>query len=172
MRTACEVKLDSGLVAGAQNEKSGAAKRDNRANPPKNSIDALQECSDYGGQKGVVVGVENHGNMSVEQMLYILESVDSSWFGINLDTSNYIVETDDELYDAITRSLPYAVNVQVKVKRKLPDGTKVEVDLKKMISLIKEAGYQGYVVLEYEEEAPREKVPEYIDLLKKIINPS
>jgi len=28
------------------------------------------------------------------------------------------------------------------------------------------------VVLEYEEEAPREKVPEYIDLLKKIINPS
>jgi sugar phosphate isomerase/epimerase len=136
------------------------------------AIDALQECSDYGEQKGVVVGVENHGNMSVEQILYILESVDSSWFGINLDTSNYIVETDDELYDAITRSLPYAVNVQVKVKRKLPDGTKVEVDLKKMISLIEEAGYQGYVVLEYEEEAPREKVPEYIDLLKKIINPS
>ena len=65
-----------------------------------------------------------------------------------------------------------AVNVQVKVKRKLPDGTKVEVDLKKMISLIEEADYQGYVVLEYEEEAPREKVPEYIDLLKKIINPS
>jgi sugar phosphate isomerase/epimerase len=65
-----------------------------------------------------------------------------------------------------------AVCLQVKVKRKLPDGTKVEVDLKKMISLIEEAGYQGYVVLEYEEEGPREKVPEYIDLLKKIINPS
>ena len=43
---------------------------------------------------------------------------------------------------------------------------------KTALQAFEEAGYQGYVVLEYEEEAPREKVPEYIDLLKKIINPS
>lgn len=132
------------------------------------AINALQECSDYSASRGVVVGVENHGNMSVDQMLNILKSVDSPWFGINLDTSNYIVETDDELYDAVTRSLPYAVNVQVKVKRKLPNGTKVDVDLKKMISLIEKAGYQGYVVLEYEEEDPYENIPEYIRLLREL----
>lgn len=136
------------------------------------AIDALQECSDYSASRGVVVGVENHGNMSVDQMIHILKSVDSPWFGINLDTSNYIVETDGELYDAVSQSLPYAVNVQIKVKRKLPNGLKVNVDLKKMIRLLKKEGYQGYVVLEYEEEDPSKNVPEYIKLLRELINES
>ena len=134
-----------------------------------NAIAALQECADYAGKKGVVVGVENHGNMTVDQMLKILKSVDSQWFGINLDTSNYIVESEEELYDAISRSLPYAVNVQVKVKRKLPDGSKVDVDLAKMIQLIKDSKYQGYVVLEYEEEDPYKHIPQIINELNRLV---
>ncbi len=133
------------------------------------AIAALQECADFASKKGVVVGVENHGNMSIDHMLKILESVDSQWFGMNLDTSNYIVQSDEELYDAITRSLPYAVNVQVKIKRKRPDGSKVDVDLAKMIQLIKDSDYQGYVVLEYEEEDPHQHIPQIINQLKRLI---
>jgi sugar phosphate isomerase/epimerase len=54
----------------------------------------------------------------------------------------------------------------------LPNGLKVNVDLKKMIRLLKKEGYQGYVVLEYEEEDPNKNVPEYIKLLRELINES
>ena len=33
-------------------------------------------------------------------------------------------------------------------------------------------GYQGYVVLEYEEEDPNKNVPEYIKLLRELIKES
>lgn len=130
------------------------------------AIDALQECADYASKKGVVVGVENHGNLNVDEMLHILKKVDSPWIGMNLDTSNYVVESEAELVDAVKRSLPYAVNVQVKVKRKIGDGSKVDVDIEKMVGLIKESGYQGYVVMEYEEEDPLKNVPIEVEKLR------
>ncbi|MEM0969045.1 MAG: sugar phosphate isomerase/epimerase family protein [Verrucomicrobiota bacterium] len=137
----------------------------------ESSIAALQECADHAGQHGVVIGVENHGNLSVGQMLEILESVDSPWMGMNLDTANFPVTTDQEVNEAVTRCLPYAVNVQVKVRRKLPspETEKVDVDLAEMISLLRQGGYQGFVVLEYEEELPFERIPETMDTLRQLL---
>jgi hypothetical protein len=37
------------------------------------------------------------------------------------------------------------------------------------VEILKAANYRGYLVLEYEEENPREEIPKYIDELRRII---
>ena len=54
-------------------------------------VEAIEECCDYSGKKGVYLALENHGGLSIpiESMLRILGDVKSPWFGINLDTGNF-----------------------------------------------------------------------------------
>ena len=165
--------IDKTALLGSSHIRFFAGKKNEFEEDPSRmgvAIEALQECADYGSKKGVVVGVENHGSLSVDQMLHIMKSIDSPWVGMNLDTSNYVVESEAELIDAVKRSLPYAVNVQVKVKRKIADGSKVDVDIAKMVELIKAAKYQGYVVMEYEEEDPTKNVPIEVEKLRGYLN--
>jgi sugar phosphate isomerase/epimerase len=113
-------------------------------------IEGLEECSDYAGQKGIFLGLENHHGIVTEpeDLLEIVRSVRSPWFGINLDTGNF--QTDDPYAD-LAKCAPYAVNVQVKVEVKRRAQTTAEpTDYSKIAKLLRDANYQGYVALEYE----------------------
>ncbi len=127
------------------------------------AIEALQECVDYAGERGIFIGVENHGKLTADQVLEIVEGVKSGWFGVNLDTGNF---QSEDPYADLERCAPHAVNVQVKVKMKRPDGTPYDADLGKIAGILKAANYQGFVVLEYEEAEPRKHVPEWLDRLR------
>jgi sugar phosphate isomerase/epimerase len=100
-------------------------------------------------------------------MLRIVEGVeDSRWFGVNFDSGNF--RTDDPYRD-LAKIAPYAINAQVKVAV-APNGNKEEADLKRIVGILKDAGYRGYVVLEYEEpDDPRTMIPRYIDELRELI---
>jgi sugar phosphate isomerase/epimerase len=78
-------------------------------------VEALEECADYAGGKGIFLGLENHGGIVAEasDLLDIVRSVKSPWLGINLDGGNF--RTDDPYAD-LARCAPYAVNVQWKVE--------------------------------------------------------
>src|SRR5690606_13199813 len=75
--------------------------------------DALAECAEYGSKHGVIVGVQNHGDMlkSADEVLRIIEMVGSDWMGAIVDTGYFL--TPDP-YDDIARVIPHAVNWQVK----------------------------------------------------------
>ncbi|SVE46989.1 uncharacterized protein METZ01_LOCUS499843, partial [marine metagenome] len=79
----------------------------------ENAIEALKICCDYAGERGIFIGVENHGNISPELLLEIIDKVDSPWIGINLDTGNFWSKNP---YNDLEQCALYAVNVQVKVK--------------------------------------------------------
>jgi len=74
----------------------------------------------------------------------------------------------------LTRKLglaPYAVNVQVKteVHRKGASANE-EADLARLITILREAHYSGYVVLEYEvSEDPLSAIPRHIKKLRELI---
>lgn len=130
----------------------------------ENSIAALQECADYAGEYGMFVGVENHGAMTPELLLEIIRAVDSPWIGINLDTGNFFTDTP---YEDLEKCAPYAVNVQVKANMQTPDREKYPADYKRVVSILKNANYQGYVTFEYEEEGPWENVPLHLQRLRR-----
>ena len=132
----------------------------------KVAIEALQECSDYAAKRGVFVGVENHGNLSSGQVLEIVKDVKSEWFGINLDTGNF---RSEDPYGDLEKCLPYAVNVQLKLEMKTPNGKAYEADLTRIGQILKKGKYQGFVVLEYEEEKAFKNVPGALEKLKVVL---
>lgn len=130
------------------------------------AIEALAQCADYAAARGVVLGVENHGNLTADHMLQIMSRVDNPWVGINLDSGNFI---SDDPYADLVACVPYAVNVQIKVSMKSPDGKKYPADMNRIAGILKDAGYQGFVILEYEDEDPYENIPRAHEALRQAL---
>ncbi len=129
----------------------------------------INESLEYAAQKGVCLALENHGGITAtpEQMLKIIEQVkDSPWFGVNFDGGNF--RTADP-YSDLAKIAPYAINVQIKTDLS-PLGKREDTDLARVVKILADANYRGYVVLEYEgAEDPKTAVPRHIETLRKII---
>lgn len=131
-------------------------------------VAGINQALEWAAQKGVALALENHGGITAtpDQLLAIVERVnDSPWFGVNFDSGNF--RTEDPYAD-LSRVAPYAINAQIKVKMSV-GGQEQEADLPRVVGILKDAGYRGYLVLEYEEENPRENIPRYIDALRGLI---
>jgi sugar phosphate isomerase/epimerase len=143
--------IDRAALLGAPHIRvfAGNAQGTSKAEAQKLCIEALEECCAYAGRKGVVLGLENHGGIVSEsgEMLEIVRAVKSPWFGVNFDSGNF--HTDDPYRD-LERIAPYAVNVQWKAEVSPRGKGKQAADLKRIVSILRQANYQGYLVLEYE----------------------
>lgn len=162
--------IEHASVMGAPHIRVFAGNQGNQSydDAKKNCIEALEECADYAGKFGIFLGLENHGGIVAEpeQILQIIKDVKSPWVGINLDTGNF--RTDDP-YKDLALCAPYAVNVQVKVEIRRRNQSKSEpTDIPRIIKILRDSNYQGYVALEYEAaEDPWVAVPRY---MKEIVN--
>jgi sugar phosphate isomerase/epimerase len=136
----------------------------------RNCIAALEECCAYAGTRGIFLGLENHGGIvaEAEALLEIVRAIKSPWLGINLDTGNF--HTADPYAD-LAQCAPYAVNVQVKVEMRAAAEKKNQpADLPRLIKLLRDANYQGWVTLEYEApEDPWKAVPPILAQLKPLL---
>ena len=132
-----------------------------------NAIDALSEAAEFASERGVMLGIENHDSISTaDRLLRIVKAVDSPWVGVNLDSGNFIA---DDVYAEMEASAPYAINVQLKTEIKLAGGKKEPVDMERVINILKDSGYAGYAVLEYEEDKdPFEHIPPILEKLQKL----
>jgi sugar phosphate isomerase/epimerase len=164
--------VDQCAVLGAPHIRvfAGPAGEMDLATAKKLSIEALEECGDYAGSKGIFLGLENHGGIVAEpaDLLDIIRAVKSPWVGINLDTGNF--QTDDPYAD-LAQCAPHAVNVQFKsqIKRR-GQKEKEPADLARVVKLLRDANYQGYFALEYEApEDPWMAVPELLQKMKAAI---
>ncbi len=112
-------------------------------------VEGLEECCAYAGQHGVHLALENHGGptATVDGLLAIVRDVQSPWFGVNLDTGNF---RSDDVYADLAKAAPFAINVQVKVAVTMA-GKRQETDFELLAKILTDAGYRGYIVLEYEE---------------------
>lgn len=133
-------------------------------------IEALEECCQHAGQFGVYVALENHGGVTgtADGLLDIVRGVRSDWLGVNLDTGNFV--TDDP-YGDLARIAPYAVVAQIKTEIQRAGREKERADLRRLIGILRDARFRGYVSLEFEEAAdPREGVPAALRTLRELID--
>lgn len=109
-------------------------------------VESLRECAEHGKKCGVLVGVQNHGDMlkSADECLSVVKQVDSDWFGVIVDTGN--MATPDPYAD-IARVVPYAVNWQIK-ESPISNNSPVRTDLPRLVKVIKAGGYRGYIPIE------------------------
>lgn len=134
----------------------------------KRVVEALEECCAYAEKKGVMLALENHGGITAtpEQLLALVKPVKSPALGVNIDTGNF--HTADPYAD-VAKIAPYGVTVQVKTEV-APNNRKEEADLKRVIQILRDANYHGFVALEYEAAAdPFEAVPKHLSELKSLL---
>jgi sugar phosphate isomerase/epimerase len=139
------------------------------ADAKKAAIETIEAACEHAGKKGVILALENHGGIVAEagDLLDIVKAVKSPWFGINLDTGNF--HTDDP-YGDLAKCAPYAVTCQVKTEISGRGKPKEQADLKREIQILRDAGYRGYVTLEYEAaEDPLEAVPVILATMSALI---
>ncbi len=120
-------------------------------------------------RQGVMLALENHGGVTehAKDLLQIVQQVDSPAIGINFDSGNFRSSADP--YAELAKIAPYAVNAQIKVEIHRGN-TDEPADLAKILQILRDVGYSGWVALEYEsEEEPKIAIPRYIAQLKKLI---
>lgn len=134
-------------------------------------VAAIEELLPHAVERGVTIALENHGGITdtPEQLLRIVRAVRAphGGFGVNLDTGNF---HGADPYADVAALAPYAVNVQVKTEIRRGDGPKEPADLERMIQILRDARYAGYVVLEYEAaEDPMTGVPVALNRLRALM---
>jgi sugar phosphate isomerase/epimerase len=135
--------------------------------------DDLRSCVEQAEKFGVLIGIQNHGDMlkNADQVLKIVQMVDSEWFGVIVDTGYF--QTPDP-YEDIARVTPFAVNWQVKEKVDGQEGTN-KTDLKKLVRIMKAGGYRGYIPIEtlgrnQQNYEPRTRVIALLRELRQALN--
>jgi len=132
-------------------------------------IEGINQSLEYAAKKGVFLALENHGGITdtPEQMLKIIHEVSPSpWFGVNFDGGNF--RTADP-YGDLAKIAPYAINAQLKVDL-YPNGRHELADLGRVINILRQANYRGYIVLEYEATPdPFDAVPGHLKQLREIL---
>jgi sugar phosphate isomerase/epimerase len=167
----CKQWIDRAAVLGAPHIRVFAGQNRDlpREEADKLVTQALEECCDYAGARGIFLGLENHDAIgSAEHLLKLIGAVRSKWLGVNLDSGNF--HTADP-YTDFEKCIPYAVNVQVKTDiRREGSKTSEPADLPRILRLLREGGYQGFVALEFEaNEDPYEAVPPLLQRLRSLM---
>jgi sugar phosphate isomerase/epimerase len=136
------------------------------------AIDGLSRLSDYAAVFGINVIVENHGgNSSVGKWLAeIMKVVNKSNCGTLPDLGNFY---EYDRYSGVTELMPYAKGVSGKTVNFDADGNETRVDYVKMMKIIADSKYSGYIDVEYEgtKLSEEEGIKASINLLKKVIAP-
>lgn len=127
-----------------------------RANPGdkeavKRAAESFSALSDYAAQANINVIIENHGGLSSypDDLVSLMEAVGKPNFGTLPDFGNFPPEVDR--YDAVKKMMPYAKAVSAKCHDFDPaTGNETKTDYDKMMKIVLEAGYDGWVGIEYE----------------------
>jgi sugar phosphate isomerase/epimerase len=130
-------------------------------------IEAIREACAYAAPRGVILALENHGGIvtTADQLLSIVREIDSPWFGVNWDSGNF---RSADPYAELKAMAPYAVTAQIKVEIGAPGGSK-PADWPRVIAMLRDVGYRGWVALEYEEEEdPKAAVPRLLNDLQRL----
>ena len=128
----------------------------------------LQQALAYAEKRGVMLGLENHDFVkNLDYLLTILKAIDSQWLGVIWDSANLAPTADP--YADLARIAPYAIVAQVKVMTRVNDKN-TPADLARLVKILRDAHYRGYLVFEYEEpEDAYEEIPKYVQQLRKLI---
>lgn len=108
--------------------------------------DDINECAEYGKKHGVMLALQNHNDFlkTSSDVEKIFQLVNREWVGLMLDIGSY--HTPDP-YKDIAANIKFAITWQLKEKVFFND-TQVDTDYNKVISIIRQSGYKGYLPIE------------------------
>ena len=120
------------------------------------AADGLRQLTEFGAELGLNVIVENHGGLSSngQWLAAVMKKVDHPRCGTLPDFGNFILDrkTGEEYdrYKGVKELMPFAKAVSAKSHDFDEQGNDTKTDFLKMMKIVVDAGYDGYVGIEYE----------------------
>lgn len=137
------------------------------------AADGLRRLSEKATPFGLNVIVENHGGLSSngKWLAQVMATVGLKNCGTLPDFGNFRTKKDpDEWYDryqGVQELMPFAKGVSAKTHEFDAAGNEVRTDYRRMLRIVKAAGYKGRIGIEY--EGSQLKEPEGIVATKKLL---
>ncbi|QEE48454.1 sugar phosphate isomerase/epimerase [Flavobacterium alkalisoli] len=128
------------------------------------SYDGLSQLSRYASNSGVNIIVENHGGLSsdAEKLIKVIRSINKRNCGLLPDFGNFCVKRENgerwgapcieeyDRYKGTLEMMPFAYGVSAKSYDFNEKGDETTIDYYRMLKIVKEAGYNGFIGVEYE----------------------
>ncbi len=122
----------------------------------KLAADGLRRLAEFADNLDLNVIVENHGGFSSngKWLSGVMEAADHPRVGTLPDFGNFVISWNPrEIYDyylGVEELMPYARAVSAKSYDFDEDGNETRLDYERLMRIVLDAGYRGYVGVEYE----------------------
>ncbi|MEQ8786724.1 MAG: sugar phosphate isomerase/epimerase family protein [Pirellulaceae bacterium] len=115
----------------------------------KLAADGLRSLSEVGAKHDISVIVENHGGLSSngKWLAAVIKKVDLPNCGTLPDFGNF---REYDRYQGVAETMPFAKAVSAKSHDFDDEGNETQTDYLKMMKIVLDAGYHGWVGVEYE----------------------
>lgn len=131
------------------------------------SVDGLTKLATYAQEKNINIIVENHGGPSSNAawLTQVMQKVNLPNCGTLPDFGNFCIKRsagdyyeskcieEYDRYKGVEELMPYAKAVSAKSHDFDEAGNETHTDYKRMLAIVKEAGYTGFIGVEYEGSA-------------------
>ena len=130
----------------------------------KSAAESLSKLGEYAAKTGINVIVENHGGYTSngEWLAGVMKKVGRKNVGTLPDFGNFCIKREGgaqwgakcieeyDRYKGVGEMMPYAKGVSAKTHDFDDQGNCIETDYLKMLKVVKAAGFNGYMGIEYE----------------------
>lgn len=130
----------------------------------ENATVGLKQLAEYGQTQGINVIVENHGGFSshAELLTRVIKNIDMANCGTLPDFGNFCVKREGggnwagacieeyDKYKGTEEMMPFAKGVSAKSYDFDDEGNETTLDYPRFMNIVKNAGYTGYVGVEFE----------------------
>lgn len=156
--------VDAAAAMGCHSIRVNLAGSQNPEEWLSNSVDGLKLLATYAKDKNVNIIVENHGGLSsnAAKLVEVMKAVNMENCGTLPDFGNFCVKRKDgsyyngeceeqyDMYEGVKELMPYAKGVSAKSYTFDKEGNETKIDYAKMLKIVKNSGYTGFVGVEYE----------------------
>ncbi|WP_163324952.1 sugar phosphate isomerase/epimerase family protein [Draconibacterium mangrovi] len=168
--------VDAAAFLGCHSIRVNAGSRGTYEEQQKLAADGLRMLCEYGDTQKINIIVENHGGLSSngEWLSGVMKRVDHKRVGTLPDFGNFMINRDTgeeyDRYKGVELLMPYAKGVSAKTNVFNAAGDEANMDYYRLMEIVDDAGYKGFVGIEYEgsELSEREGVIATKVLLEKV----
>lgn len=120
------------------------------------AADGLRRLTEFGAKLGLNTIVENHGGLSSngKWLAAVIRKVDHPRSGTLPDFGNFVIDRKTgeqyDRYQGVKELMPFAKAVSAKSTEFDQDGNEIHTDYRRMMRIVVDAGYRGYVGIEFE----------------------
>lgn len=146
--------VEAARFLGCHSIRVNAASEGDRQEQSRLAADGLAELARFAASLEIGVLVENHGGLSSDAswLVSTIERADQPNLGTLPDFGNFRIAEGDwyDIYRGVEELMPYADAVSAKSHDFDEAGNETEKDYLRLLRIVRDAGYRGWVGIEYE----------------------